>query len=122
MLTLQLKTTRIILINNLNNLIQQLARQSTPCRAQGISCNCHQVYKSLFLGGPLGPVGPVTLKPFTRAYVKVYNITGPTGPHVLMFYIFYCVNFIAITLIYSPSAQSYASYLLADSLKSSSGQ
>ena len=75
-----------------------------------------------FGGGPLGPVGPVTLKPFTRAYVKVYNITGPTGPHVLMFYIFYCVNFIAITLIYSPSAQSYASYLLADSLKSSSGQ
>ena len=69
-----------------------------------------------------GPGGPVTLKPFTRAYVKVYNITGPTGPHVLMFYIFYCVNFIAITLIYSPSAQSYASYLLADSLKSSSGQ
>jgi hypothetical protein len=76
----------------------------------------------IFFWGPLGPVGPVTLKPFTRAYVKVYNITGPTGPHVLMFYIFYCVNFIAITLIYSPSAQSYASYLLADSLKSSSGQ
>ena len=52
MLTLQLKTTRIILINNLNNLIQQLARQSTPCRAQGISCKCHQVYKSpnLFRG------------------------------------------------------------------------
>ena len=49
MLTLQLKTTRIILINNL---IQQLARQSTPCRAQGISCKCHQVYKSpnLFRG------------------------------------------------------------------------
>ena len=46
MLTLQLKTTRIILINNLNNLIQQLARQSTPCRAQGISSKCHQVYKS----------------------------------------------------------------------------
>ena len=52
MLTLQLKTTRIILINNLNNLIQQLARQSTPCRAQGISCKCHLVYKSpnLFRG------------------------------------------------------------------------
>ena len=33
-LTLQLKTTRIILINNINNLFQQLARQSTPCRAQ----------------------------------------------------------------------------------------
>ena len=34
MLTLQLKTTRIILINNLNNLIQQLARQSkTPQKA-----------------------------------------------------------------------------------------
>ena len=49
MLTLQLKTTRIILINNLNNLIQQLARQSTPCRAQGISCKCHQVYKSPYL-------------------------------------------------------------------------
>ena len=25
---------------------QQLARQSTPCRAQGISCKCQQVYKS----------------------------------------------------------------------------
>ena len=49
MLTLQLKTTRIILINNLNNLIQQLARQSTPCRAQGISCKYHQVYKSPYL-------------------------------------------------------------------------
>ena len=80
------------------------------------------IYIFFFGGGPLGPVGPVTLKPFTRAYVKVYNITGPTGPHVLMFYIFYCVDFIAIVLIYSPSAQSYASYLLADSLKSSSGQ
>ena len=33
-LTLKLKTTRIILINNINNLFQQLARQSTPCRAQ----------------------------------------------------------------------------------------
>ena len=46
MLTLKLKTTRIILINNINNLFQQLARQSTPCRAQGISCKCQQVYKS----------------------------------------------------------------------------
>ena len=34
-MTLQLKTTRIILINNINNFFQQLARQSTPCRAQG---------------------------------------------------------------------------------------
>ena len=34
-MTVQLKTTRIILINNINNFFQQLARQSTPCRAQG---------------------------------------------------------------------------------------
>ena len=31
----------------LNQQHQQLARQSTPCRAQGISCKCQQVYKSL---------------------------------------------------------------------------
>ena len=31
-LTLQLKTTRIILINNINNLFQQLSRQSTSWR------------------------------------------------------------------------------------------
>ena len=43
---LQYKTTTIIYINNINNLYQQLARQSTPCRAQGISCKCQQVYKS----------------------------------------------------------------------------
>ena len=56
MLTLQLKTTRIILINNLNNLIQQLARQSTPCRAQGISSKCHQVYKSQKLNQKLSKI------------------------------------------------------------------
>ena len=32
--------------NYLNQQHQQLARQSTPCRAQGISCKCQQVYKS----------------------------------------------------------------------------
>ena len=41
---------------------------------------------------------------------------------VIYFKISHGVDFIAIVLIYSQSAQSYASYLLADSLKSGSGQ
>ena len=62
MLTLQPQTTRIMSINNNNNISfsttcaaikstpksHELFRgPRTPCRAQGISCKCQLIYKSL---------------------------------------------------------------------------